>query len=602
MIIVFKFNTFNVRFARESLLMKLIKVTLHKPFLFFYFLFFTSCLQAQIFPVKNYPKGYFKYPVGAAIGLAANFGELRPNHYHMGLDCKTDKKQNRPIYAAAEGYIAKIKIEPSGFGRTIYINHPNGLTTLYAHLNNFFPALEKYVKEQQYKLESWNIFVDIPPDLFPVKKGEFIAYSGSTGGSQAPHMHFEIRDTKTDKVLNPLLFGFPIIDIVPPSILRLAIYDRCISTYNQSPKIYSLRRTTGIYIPATPLITINTDRVSFGISAFDKYNGSTNNNGIFEADLYDNNEAVVGFQLDSITYDETRYLNAHIDYKLKASGGPYVEHLSRLPGYPSGVYKDVKSDGVINLDDNAIHQIKIVVKDAYGNASVLQFQIKRGIVKERSGGGDSLSYLQETEFHPGFINVFDRDDIQLILGENELYDSISFAYAKKTSPTPQSVSALHIVHTGLVPVHGYFTIKLKPNISIPDSLKDKVIMQRQWGGKTDIAKPTRDGDWYVAQFRNFGNFQLLVDTSPPTINAIGIGENANLSRSSQIIIVAKDNNKEIKNFRAELDGKWLRFTNDKQLAFIYKFDEMCPSGNRELKITVEDEAGNSTTKVFHFKR
>ena len=582
--------------------MKLVKVTLHKPFLIFYFLFFTSYLQAQIFPAKNYPKGYFKYPVGVVIGLAANFGELRPNHYHMGLDCKTDKKQNMPIYAAAEGYIAKIKIEPSGFGRAIYINHPNGLTTLYAHLNNFFPALEKYVKEQQYKLESWNIFIDIPPDLFPVKKGEFIAYSGSTGGSQGPHMHFEIRDTKTDKVLNPLLFGFPITDNVPPSILRLAIYDRCISTYNQSPKMYSLRRASGIYIPATPLITINTDRVSFGISAFDKYNGSTNNNGIFEADLYDNNEAVAGFQLDSITYDETTYLNAHIDYKLKSGGGPYVEHLSRLPGYPSGVYKDVKSDGVINLDDDAIHQIKIVVKDAYGNASVLQFQIKRSVIKEGSRGSDSSSYLQETEFHPGFINVFDKDDIQLILGENKLYDSIRFTYAKKASSTPQSVSALHIVHTGLVPVHGYFTIKLKPNISIPDSLKDKIIMQRHWNDKTDITKPIRDGEWYIAQFRNFGNFQLLVDTSPPTINAIGIRENANLSRSSQIIIVAKDNNKEIKNFRAELDGKWLRFTNDKQLAFIYKFDEMCPSGNHELKITAEDEAGNSTTKVFHFKR
>ncbi len=583
-------------------LMKLMKITLHKPFLFFYSVFFISYLQAQIFPVKKYPQGYFQYPVGAAIGLNANFGELRPNHYHMGLDCKTDKKQNMPVYAAADGYIAKIKIEPSGFGRAIYINHPNGFTTLYAHLNDFFPALEKYVKEQQYKQESWKIFIDIPRDSFPVKKGEFIAWSGSTGGSEGPHVHFEIRDTKTDKVLNPLLFGFPIIDNVPPSIIRLAVYDRCVSTYNQSPKLYSLKLVKGVYVPASPLIILNTDKVSFGISAFDKYNGSTNNNGIFEADLFDNNEAIAGFQLDSITYDETRYLNAHIDYKLKAAGGPYVEHLSRLPGYPQGVYKDIKSDGVINLEDDSAHQIKIVVKDTYGNASVLQFEIRRGIIKESTGLKHTDSYSQETEFYPGFVNVFDKDDIQLILGENELYDSIRFAYTKKASSTPHSVSALHIVQSGLVPVHGYFAIKLKTNITIPDTLKDKIILQRQWGDKTDIIKPVRIGNWYAGQFRNFGSFQLLIDESPPTITALGFRENANLSHTSQIIIGAKDNNKEIKNFRAELDGKWLRFTNDKELAFIYKFDEMCPSGKHELKIIAEDEAGNSTTKTFHFTR
>ena len=191
-------------------------------------------------------------------------------------------------------------------------------------------------------------------------------------------MHFEIRDTKTDKVLNPLLFGFAIKDNVPPSILRLAIYDRCISTYSQTPKLFSLKLVNGIYEPASRLIIINSDRVSFGISAFDKYTGSTNNNGIYEAELFDNNEAVAGFQLDSISYDETRYENAHIDYKLKLGGGPYVEHLSRLPGYPPGVYKDVKSDGVIDIDDDIVHAIKIVVKDAYANTSALQFQIQRG--------------------------------------------------------------------------------------------------------------------------------------------------------------------------------------------------------------------------------
>ncbi len=512
------------------------------------------------------------YPVQAKIGLAANFGELRPNHYHMGLDCKTDKKQNVRVVAAAEGYIAHVRIEPSGFGRAIYINHPNGLTTLYGHLNDFFPELEKYVKAQQYKLESWQVYLDIPAKLFSVKKGQFIAFSGNTGGSQGPHLHFEIRDTKTDRVLNPLLFGFPIPDNVPPTLMRLAVYDRCVSTYQQVGKLLPLKKVGNKYVTATGVIISNTDKVSFGISAVDKYTGSANPNGIYEVVLYNDGKAVVGLQLDSITYDETRYLNAHIDYRLREAGGPFVEHLSRLPGYPEGVYKDFAGDGVIDLTDDSLHKIKVIVKDTYGNASTLEFEIRRGAVHQNKYLSDSLSPNAQHKFVPGFINVFDKDDIQMILGEKDLYDSINFAYSKKSSALTNSLSDIHFVHTALVPVHGYFTIRLKPNKSLSNIDADKIIIQRSWGGKTDVVKAKKESDWFAGKFRGFGNFELLVDDVPPNIAAIGISENANLSHSLQVIFTVTDNYKAIKKFRAELDGKWLRFTNDKGRSFIYKFD------------------------------
>lgn len=574
-------------------------ISLHKPFLFFCSLIFFYGVSAQNFPAKYYPKGYFIYPVQAKIGLAANFGELRPNHYHMGLDCRTDQRQNVNVIAAADGYISHVRIEPSGFGRAIYINHPNGLTTLYAHLNDFFPALEKYVKEQQYKMESWKVFLDIPPGLFPVKQGQFIAFSGNTGGSQGPHTHFEIRDTKTDKVLNPSLFGFSIPDNVPPTILRLAVYDRCISTYSQTPKLFPVRLLNGKYAPTSSTIVVNTDKVSFGISAVDRYSGSANPNGIYEAIIYFDGMAMSGFQLDSISYDETRYLNAHIDHKLKAGGGPFVEHLSRLPGYPKGVYKDFESDGIIYLEDDSVHQIKVEVKDAYGNLSVMQFAIKRGVINESKYNQD---FSSAQKFSPGVINIFERDDIQVILDEKDLYDSINFIYAKKSSTTPQALSALHSVHTALVPVHGYYTVRLKADKSLQDINADKIIMQRMAGDKMDVAKAENEGEWFSAKFREFGNFQLLVDNVAPVISPIGIRENVNLSHSSQIIFTVTDNMRAIKNFRAELDGKWLRFTNDKGRSFIYRFDEKCPPGNHDLKVSVEDEAGNQTTKVFHFIR
>ncbi len=549
--------------------------------------------NGQLFPEKNYPQGYFTWPVGATKALAANFGELRPNHYHMGFDCKTDKKQNLPVYAAADGYIAKIKIEPFGFGRAIYINHPNGLTTLYAHLNDFFPELEQYVKEQQYKQQSWQVFLDIPLSLFPVKKGQFIAYSGNTGGSQGPHTHFEIRDTKTEKVLNPSLFGFPITDNVPPVITKLAMYDRCISTFEQSPKFFALKKQNGIYVSSPAVIITNTDEVSFAIAAFDTYTGSSNKNGIYEAVIYDNEVPVVGFQLDSISYDETRYLNAHIDYKLRSSGGPYVEHLSKLPGYNNSVYKTFSGDGVISLEDDSVHAIKIIVKDAYGNASTIRFSVKRvpGSTKVKS----AKNSFTPTEFVPGFVNVFDNNKINFYLRENALYDSLRFRYSETASATGYPVFQLH---NASIPVHSFFSVKIKATSPLPG----KMIMHRFARSKNDYAKAEEENDWYKASFREFGNFQLMIDTMPPVITPVGFKDGMNCSKLSRIVFVITDNTEEIEKFSATLDGNWLRFTNDKGRSFVYVFDEKCAPGEHELKITAEDQAGNIAEKVYKFTR
>jgi murein DD-endopeptidase MepM/ murein hydrolase activator NlpD len=577
--------------------MKLRNVILHKPFPFLIFFCYNFSLSAQT-SVKNVSVNYFTYPVKAKPALAANFGELRPNHFHMGLDCKTDQKENRPVVASADGYVAKVKIEPYGFGRAIYINHPNGLTTLYAHLNNFFPALEVYVKEQQYKLEQWSIFIDVPEDLLPVKQGDLIAYSGNTGGSQGPHMHFEIRDTKSERVLNPSLFNFPINDNVPPSLLRLAVYNRNLSTYSQTPKLFSLKYSGGVYQPTSPII-LTYDKVSFGFSGHDRYAGSTNNNGVFEGEIYFDNILMSSFRLDSISYEDTRYVNAHIDYKLKAGGGPYVQHLSRLPGYPVGVYKDGASDGMITLTDDSIHDVRVVISDAKANASEIQFKIKRNNVLLNIDG--SLPDQQEN-FEPGSVNIFERDDIQLVLDEKALYDSLRFTYTETPSSTPGAISKLHHVQSGLIPVQDSFSIKIKPNALLKDEDTGHVIMVREWGGKTEVFKPVYIDDWYAGKFRNFGNFQLVKDESPPSVYAYNLKENAVLTSATQIMFTIKDNYEDLQNFRARLDGKWLRFSNDKGKTFIYRFDEKCQPGLHELTISVQDIAGNTTTKSYHFTR
>ncbi len=574
------------------------KYSIHKPFLFFIFLFFSASISAQFFPAKHYPKDYFIYPVDARISLAANFGELRPNHYHMGLDCRTNQVVNRPVKAAASGYIARVTVEPFGYGQAIYINHPNGLTTVYGHLNRFYSELEKYVRAKQYGQEKWNVDLKFPPGLFPVKQGQFIAYSGSTGGSMGPHTHFEIRDTKTDKVLNEMLFGLPIPDKVPPTIIRLAMYDRTKSTYSQSPKLFSLKKEGGDYTTNESIIPVHSDKISFGISANDKQSGSNNPNGIYEAIIYLDNDPLSAFELDSISYAETRYVNAHVDYKTHAAGGPYIEHLSRLPGYPQGVYKDINGDGVIKLHDNNVHNVRIVVKDPYLNTSVLNFKIQKGSVNVDPGPS---SNKMEIEFQPGQVNVYEIQNLQLYLPPATLYDSVVFSHSEKISDASDVYSPIHSVFSGLIPSQDYFTIRIKTNKPVPENLKDKMLIRQSWKRKDEVVKATGNGDWYSAKFNNFGDFDLIADNEPPKIH-VDFHDNANISRYHTIVATPTDNNEEIKNFRAELDGKWLMFTNDKGKKYIYYFDEHCGTGKHELKISVEDEAGNKTENVYHFTR
>jgi hypothetical protein len=556
----------------------------------------SPALVAQIFPPASYPQGYFRDPLEIPIRLAGNFGELRPNHYHMGFDIKTNARENLPVYVAADGYISRIKIEPYGFGRAIYITHPNGFTTVYAHLNAFNPALEKWLKDQQYQKQSWKVFLELTPDLFPVKKGDFLANSGNTGGSQAPHLHFEVRRTDGDVNVNPFLFGFPITDNVPPQLQRLAIYDRTRSVYEQSPRLFPVKASSGsTYITTPPVITVSSPLISFAIGAYDTQTGSTNHNGIYESTLTVDDQPVVAFRMDNISYNDTRDLNAHIDYKTKAQGGPFLQHVSELPGYTNSIYKRKSGNGAIDVSDGAVHTVSIQVKDASGNLSTLACKVRfiKGSQEPAPAG---------KQFYPQMMDGLENPECEFFLGERCLYDSVHIRYNKSANSNSNVVSSIHTIGAAYIPIRDSMLVRIQPLRTLTDAERSRTVMQWFAGTKREVQKVQWQGNWASTRFRDMGSFQLVLDIEPPVVTPVGFVDGSDLSKATHLIFKVTDNLEEIKNVWAELDGKWLRFTNDKGVTFIYQFDEKCMAGQHELKIHAEDEAGNVTEKTYNFTR
>jgi len=646
----------------------------------------------SLFVPVTYPQGYFRNPLDFPMSLAANFGELRPNHYHMGLDIRTQHRENQPVHAAADGYVARVEIEPAGFGQAIYIRHPNGYTTVYGHLNQFFPALAAYVHQQQYRLQSWQVDLTLPPGLFPVRKGDFIAWSGNTGGSQGPHLHFEIRRTDGDVNLNPLLFGLLVPDRTPPTLVRLAWYDRNKGIYEQSPHILPIRKeaaphpaiahviaavhgapTAAEWSVFPALLIVPTSRISFALSAFDTQSGSANPNGIYEADLYVDHLPVIGFQMNNISYDDTRNINAHIDYKTRETGGPFLQSLFFLSGYPPpSIYRAVvaahpssggsseaaagstvdpasstrgpasstvdpaghphAANGVLSLDDGRIHDVRIAVTDPYGNLSELRFRVQYRPQPAAAAAPTAATAAPAPptgkKFEPGMVDGLETPDCAFYLSEKSLYDSVTIGttvtgYPGSGLSLPGAISAVHTIGARWVPLLDPMLVRLQPipaaaqpapgePISSPatDSTNwtgiytdtDRIVMVCFDSGQKDVRRPEWQRGWASAHFREFGNFQLVRDTVPPVIIPIGALEEADLSHATRIAINIRDNLGALRNFRAELDGAWLCFTNDKGLAFIYTFDEHCPPGAHTLKVTVEDVAGNRTAREYHFNR
>lgn len=539
---------------------------------------------------QNYSAGYFRNPLGIPMQLVANFGEIRSDHFHMGFDLRTQQRENLPVYAAAEGYINRVVIEAGGYGRAIYITHPGGYTTLYAHLNDFFPSLNYYVKTRQYKEEKWEQDITFTPKQFPVSKGQFIAYSGNTGASQGPHLHFEIRDSKTGNNVNPRLFHFPIADKIAPFIYKLFMYDRNYSTYAVDPAEIKVKGSRGRYVTKDTLVETGSGKISFGISAEDLSNTSSFRFGIYSAELWIDSIKQISLALDEMNYEDSRYMNASIDYKKRITDGTLIQHLSKLPGNKLSIFDGI-NDGVMYLTDTLPHKIMIIVKDITGNESVVSFKMRwnPAVYEEK------LFTEQTEKMPPGREIHFVRDDNTIGFPATAFYDTVLFMYAEATS---QHVKLpLHQVHYNYVPVHDAYTVAFNYNEQIDIS---KAVWRLSSGRSISTSKAKFENGKFTGRFERFGLLSLTEDTTAPVITPYGWKDGAVFAKNGSISFTVKDEGSYVQSFRAELDGQWLMFS-QKGNVFTYKFDEHCEPGSHVLSIRITDLAGNETTRSYNFE-
>jgi murein DD-endopeptidase MepM/ murein hydrolase activator NlpD len=552
--------------------------------IFFVFLFVGIITSAQ----NNYPQNYFRNPLNIPINLSANFGAVRSNHFHMGLDIRTNSQENLSVVAAADGYVSRIKVERYGFGNAVYVTHPNGYTTVYAHLNKYFDKLDEYVKQQQYKDEKWEQDITFSPNQFPVTKGQLIALSGNTGGSAGPHLHFEIRDTKTEECINPLLFGFNIPDGIAPIISGLYWYDRRFSTYEPGANGIAVKKAGNIY--TSNVVQVNSPSISFAIKAVDKANQGFNL-GIYDAELLMDGKMIYSFKIDKVHYDDTRYLNGCIDYPKFARDKMSIQHLSTLPGVKLQNYSS-GSDGIINLQDNEIHNIEIILKDVNGNTSRLTTKVQLNTNSGKIPSGDKT-------VSPNEPKTIKTENAEINLSKNAVYDAVSFIMSEK--PDAAAVSNAIILNNSTIPVHDFYTVKIRPNRKLSSEEKDKTVIELNYGSDKNVIKAKWNDDWAEGQFNRLGTARLLLDNGLPSVSPSW--KDGAIVSSGSLRLKGTTKIGDIESFRAELDGKWLRFARVKD-DFVYVFDEKCPkgSGSHTLKVTTTNTAGNTNMQTFTFTR
>ncbi|MFM2268539.1 MAG: hypothetical protein RL757_1980 [Bacteroidota bacterium] len=571
--------------------------------------FLTVCAAAALFlsfdnpkkAVRDYPKDFFQSPVPHSVSISGSFGELRPNHFHSGIDIRpASSGVTEPILAAGDGYVSRIKIAPSGYGNALYITHPNGYVTVYGHLDRYATAIQEYARKKQYEQESFEVDLTPAPNELPVSKGQQVAMMGNTGHSFGMHLHFEIRDAATEETVNPFLFGISPADHIAPSMQSLKIYLLNEKNEVTGSQFASVRKTSGNqYTIDGNLLSLNAAKVAFALKTFDRHDGDSGENGVFSIETQRDDQTIHRFVAERFSFSETRYINAHLDFQEQNSRKALLNRLWRLPGNQLSMYESEVNAGIVDLSATPA-RMHVTARDVAGNAATLDFQVAS------SGNGISLPPPSNYQY----LLPVNEESIVKIEGatiyfpKNALYENL---YLKLTATnnvgSSNTFSQTIHVHDVLTPVHAPFKIGLRAD-NLPPELQSKAFIgycRRSdgniytIGGKFDAAT----GLW-TGQSDKFGNFCVMTDQIAPRVQTLNLPEKIN-SENGRISFKINDNfeamGAEASNlkFRATIDEDWILMEYEQKSDMIWhKFSGDIADGKHRFKLVVTDPCGNET--------
>ncbi|KIA99203.1 peptidase M23 [Flavobacterium sp. KMS] len=555
------------------------------------FLLFCNLISAQ----TDYPKDYFRPPLDIPMQLSGNFGELRPNHFHAGFDLKTNQREGLNVYAVADGYISRIKISTFGNGKTLYVTHPNGYTSVYGHLQSMVGTIQEYIKKTHYQEKSFEIEMFLKPGEMVVTKGQLIGLSGNTGSSEGPHLHFEFRDSKTEFVINPMLFGFDkyVRDTKKPVISNLYVYpldDN--TTVNQSKVPLMLNLTLqkdGTYL--SDRVATN-GKIGFGITAVDYDDVSFNKNGVYKVESFYNGNSNFGYQFNTYSFDEMRYINVLIDYPRYKKTGQRVQKLFMKTPFALSIIKTDALNGVLPVVPNLASAYRVEVSDFYGNINTVnipvQYDSLPAIVNPTPEASNYLvKYNKDANFSKNNMSVF--------FPAGTFYDDFNLNFDVKNDRI--------YIHDDTVPVHSNFTITIEDG-KYPENLKDKVYIGRITGKSGSYNATSRKDNVYTAKSKTLGQFGLVLDTIKPTISIAKTIQDKWISDVKKIQFTISDSMSGIKSYNGYLNGNWILFEYDNKTKKItHDFnDGIVAEGANDLKIEVVDNVGNSAIFETRFFR